>query len=94
MTDAEQLVEYRIEQAEESLESAEVLLENGMSPRSVTNRAYYAAFYAVLALHKLFDKRLEFDYKDRANPTEASAVENIRIAKEFVARIKALIAEP
>jgi uncharacterized protein (UPF0332 family) len=43
------LVRYRIEQAEESLESAQLLLDNG-KPRSSVNRSYYAMFYAVLAL--------------------------------------------
>jgi len=43
------LVRYRLEQAEESLESAQLLLDNG-KPRSSVNRSYYAMFYAVLAL--------------------------------------------
>jgi uncharacterized protein (UPF0332 family) len=34
----------------ESLSDAERMLQNGLSPRSITNRAYYAMFYAVLAL--------------------------------------------
>jgi uncharacterized protein (UPF0332 family) len=45
----EVLVKYRIEQAEESLEAATVLLEKKMERQSV-NRAYYAMFYSVLAL--------------------------------------------
>jgi len=45
-----QLARYRIKQAEESLEEAEFLLLGRKSPRSVINRAYYAMFYAVLAL--------------------------------------------
>ena len=45
----EALVKYRIEQAEESLEAAKVLLEQKMERQSV-NRAYYAMFYSVLAL--------------------------------------------
>lgn len=44
------LVEHRIKQAEESLQEAKVLQEQGMSLRSVMNRLYYASFYAVLAL--------------------------------------------
>ena len=43
------LVEYRLEQAEESLKAAELLLRAGMLRQSVS-RAYYAMFYAVLAL--------------------------------------------
>jgi len=43
------LVEYRLEQAEESLKAAELLLRAGM-PRPSVSRTYYAMFYAVLAL--------------------------------------------
>lgn len=43
------LLKYRIEQAEESLDSAQVLLERGLI-RPAVNRSYYAMFYAVLAL--------------------------------------------
>lgn len=45
-----ELARYRIKQAEESLEEARFLLSGRKSPRSVINRAYYAMFYAVLAL--------------------------------------------
>ena len=45
----EALTRYRLEQAEESLESAKLLLNNGKFRPSVS-RAYYAMFYAVLAL--------------------------------------------
>lgn len=44
------LAKYRIKQAEESLAEARFLLSGNKSPRSVINRAYYAMFYAVLAL--------------------------------------------
>ena len=44
------LASYRVKQAEESLEEAKYLLSGGKSPRSIINRAYYAMFYAVLAL--------------------------------------------
>jgi uncharacterized protein (UPF0332 family) len=50
------LVMYRLEQADESLEAASVLLDQGLIRPSV-NRAYYAMFYAVLAL--LAGKRKE-----------------------------------
>jgi uncharacterized protein (UPF0332 family) len=43
------LVTYRLEQADESLEAARTLLEKKLIRPSV-NRAYYAMFYAVLAL--------------------------------------------
>ena len=44
------LIKYRMEEAENSIKEAEVLLKEGMSLRSVMNRLYYAMFYAVLAL--------------------------------------------
>jgi uncharacterized protein (UPF0332 family) len=43
------LVRYRLEQADESLDSARLLLANGKL-RPAVSRAYYAMFYAVLAL--------------------------------------------
>jgi uncharacterized protein (UPF0332 family) len=43
------LVAYRIEQADESIEAARILLDKKLVRPSV-NRAYYAMFYAVLAL--------------------------------------------
>ena len=43
------LLTYRLEQADESLDAARVLLEKGLD-RPAVNRAYYAMFYAVLAL--------------------------------------------
>lgn len=45
-----ELIRYRLRQAEESLEEAAFLLAGGKSARSIINRAYYAMFYAVLAL--------------------------------------------
>lgn len=50
------LIDYRFMEARESLEEARVLLREKMSNRSVTNRLYYAMFYAVLAL--LQDKQI------------------------------------
>jgi uncharacterized protein (UPF0332 family) len=50
MTDREALLAFRMKEAEETLADAERMLQNGLSPRSTTNRAYYAMFYAVLAL--------------------------------------------
>jgi len=43
------LVAYRLEQADECLDAAKVLLEKKLH-RGAINRAYYAMFYAVLAL--------------------------------------------
>ncbi len=50
MTDLESLFHFRIQQAEETLQDAQKLIKSGATPRSITNRAYYAVFYAILAL--------------------------------------------
>lgn len=50
MTDKETLFTYRLREAEDTLSDAEKMLQGGLSHRSVINRAYYAMFYAVLAL--------------------------------------------
>jgi uncharacterized protein len=50
MSEKAPLIRYRLKQARESLNEADVLLAAGMSLRSVMNRLYYAMFYAVLAL--------------------------------------------
>lgn len=50
MTDKETLFLYRFKQAGETLLDAERMLEGKFTPRSITNRAYYSMFYAVLAL--------------------------------------------
>lgn len=50
------LMTYRLEQADESLKAAELLLQGKLLRPSV-NRAYYAMFYAVLAL--LASKKME-----------------------------------
>lgn len=44
------LIQYRLEQAETALDDARFLLEGRRSPQSIVNRAYYAMFYAALAL--------------------------------------------
>lgn len=46
----DQLITYRLEQAEVSLEDARFLLNGNRSPQSIVNRSYYAMFYASLAL--------------------------------------------
>jgi len=50
MTDKQTLLAYRLKQAEETLSDAERMLQDNLSPRSITNRAYYSMFYALLAL--------------------------------------------
>lgn len=43
------LINYRLEQADEALNVAQLVFEQG-NYRTVVNRAYYAMFYAILAL--------------------------------------------
>lgn len=50
MTDQQALIACRVQQARETLQDAQRMLAADISPRSVINRAYYAAFYAVMAL--------------------------------------------
>jgi uncharacterized protein (UPF0332 family) len=50
MTDKQTLLAYRLKQAEETLADAAKMLQGHLSPRSIINRAYYAVFYAILAL--------------------------------------------
>ena len=45
-----QLAINRLEQADESIDEARYLFEGYKSPRAIINRAYYAMFYAILAL--------------------------------------------
>jgi len=50
------LIQYRLEEAREALRDAQMLHEQNGAPRGVVNRAYYAMFYAVLALLITIDK--------------------------------------
>lgn len=132
MTDNETLLAYRIREAEETLDDARTLLVNHGSLRTVINRAYYATFYAVLALfikleadvrtskhagvialfdkeavhsgkvaveysrmlHRLFEARLESDYKEFAQPSEEEAQLLMGMAERFVVAIKNVVAKP
>jgi uncharacterized protein (UPF0332 family) len=49
------LMTYRLEQADESLEATRTLLDKRLT-RPAVNRAYYAMFYAVLALLSVVKK--------------------------------------
>ena len=44
------LIQYRLDSAQEMLNDARLLQKNGGSPTSIVNRSYYAVFYAALAL--------------------------------------------
>ena len=48
--DKQELSAYRLARARETLQDAHLLTEQGGTPGSIINRAYYAMFYAVLAL--------------------------------------------
>ena len=50
------LVARRMQQATEALEDGKYLLAAGRGARTAVNRAYYAAFYAVLALLQALGK--------------------------------------
>jgi len=49
-------IKYRLAQAQSSLEDAKYLLDGNRSPEGVINRAYYAMFYAALALFEKIGK--------------------------------------
>lgn len=51
----EKLIQYRLEQARESITEAKTLLDTNLL-RGAINRAYYAMFYAALALAVLRQK--------------------------------------
>lgn len=50
MNDIRALINYRLQQAQETFTDARILLEQGGSYRTVVNRCYYVTFYAILAL--------------------------------------------
>lgn len=45
-----EIIKYRLQQADESLKDADILLSSGGTFRSVINRSNYGMFYSVLAL--------------------------------------------
>jgi uncharacterized protein (UPF0332 family) len=44
------MVSYRLEQAAETLQEADVLIKANCSTRGIINRSYYTMFYSVMAL--------------------------------------------
>lgn len=50
MSNLDAIIKYRLQQAEESLKDAEILLKAGGSFRSIINRSYYTMLYSTLAL--------------------------------------------
>ncbi len=59
MTDREVLLQYRLREARETLQDAQKMIESDFATRSIVNRAYYALFYAVLALFLRFDVQIK-----------------------------------
>ena len=78
------LVKYRIRSAKEDLKSAQILLEAG-SLKAANNRAYYAIFHAINAIHALHGAGYK-RHKD-AIPREIgrriSEAEEIRHASDY-----------
>jgi uncharacterized protein (UPF0332 family) len=129
MKDELALFEYRWNLALETLDDANKIHSSAGSPRSVVNRAYYAMFYATLALfvkcetsvrtskhstiisvfdtefiksgklprelsrmlHRAFDDRQEFDYKDYARVENADAEDILNDAKSFIFQINGFL---
>lgn len=52
----DEVVAGRLQQARTALDDARFLMEGHRSPQSIVNRAYYAMFYAVLALLETIGK--------------------------------------
>lgn len=51
------LIQYRLERARETLKDARALFKQNGSPASIVNRAYYAMFYAALAMISTVDEQ-------------------------------------
>lgn len=129
MTDREVILTYRIQKARETLNDAQRMINLDVMPRSIINRAYYAMFYAVLALitysnipiktsrhtgiisifdkdfirtgkiekrysemfHNAFDDRLEADYGDFIEPSQAEAIEHVKNAQKFLLMVEKIV---
>lgn len=50
MNERNELIKYRLQQAEETLQTARFLMENRKDVSAIANRIYYACFYAILSL--------------------------------------------
>ena len=50
LSERKALIRYRLENARRTFNDAQVLFTQGGTPKSIVNRAYYAMFYAALAL--------------------------------------------
>ncbi len=60
MNEKKELIEYRLNRAKNTLKTVELLIENKViDGNSISNRLYYACFYAVLALLESKDIRVK-----------------------------------
>ena len=129
MNHKETLMNYRLQQAQETILEIDTMIKEKFSTRSIINRSYYAMFYAILALfikyniiintskhsgiitifdkefikngiidityskilHKIFNYRLESDYKEFVTIQFDEAIELANKAKEFVNMIQKII---
>ena len=85
MTTSEKQIElvcYRLRQAEESLDEAELLFNERKSPRSVINRVYYSMFYSVLAI-MVFEKYLSSKHSGILSYFNTNFVKNGFFSKEL-----------
>lgn len=92
MTDLETLAQFRLREARETLKDAENLLVGDYSRRSVVNRAYYAMFYAALALHLHTGTKLKTT-KHSGVISDGEAASAVGQASEFVTTIEAFIVQ-
>jgi len=125
----ETLINYRLQQAKETIEEIDKMIESKFSGRSIINRTYYAMFYAISALfikyninlntskhtgiitifdkefiktgiisieyskklHKIFNLRLEGDYKEFAKISMDEVIEYANVSKEFVEMVEKMV---
>lgn len=78
--DRENLILYRLEQAEETVRDVKLLIENDRL-RSAVNRIYYGMFYSLLALGLAFEFEREI------------VLEMFDEMQEFISSIKSYLGE-
>jgi len=99
MNHKETLMNYRLQQAQETILEINTMIKEKFSTRSIINRSYYAMFYAILALFIKYNITINtskhsgiitiFDYKEFLQFDEA--IELANKAKEFVNMIQKII---
>jgi len=81
--DKDALIQYRLEQAKETLLDARVLYEHERRPASIVNRAYYA----------MFEARQEGDYTNPDLIDREKAADILKAAGEFLKAIEEKLAK-